>query len=82
MMIRGYPSTCRRRGRGGRLTSNLKYGFLPCLSVFITIGFDRVKVEGVAGEVMISGREVDCLVADNLPETTVAAIKVKGRIKV
>ena len=50
--------------------------------MFITIGFDRVKVEGVAGEVEISGREVDCLVADNLPETTVAAIKIKGSVKV
>ena len=55
---------------------------LSRLLALVAERFGWVKVEGMTCEIEISGREVDCLVTDNLPETKVTAIKIKGRVKV
>ena len=55
---------------------------LSSLLALVAERFGWVKVKGMTCEIEIPGREVDCLVTDNSPETTVTAIKVKSRIKV
>lgn len=55
---------------------------LSSLLALVAERFCWVKVEGMTCEIEIPGREVDCLVTDNSPETAVAVIKIKGRIKV
>ena len=60
----------------------LEDDLLSILLALVAERFDWVKVEGMTCEIEIPGREVDCLVTDNPPETTVNAIKVKSRVKI
>ena len=50
--------------------------------MLVAAGLGRVKVESVAGEVEVAGRKINGFIADDLPETPIAAVQVERCVEV